>query len=60
MVINNNLRKEADDIVLQIWNEVEKKHSTQPEERRKVLNEDYGIIYYYRKNELDKLSTGEV
>jgi hypothetical protein len=60
MVINNNLRKEADDIVLQIWNEVEKKHSTQPEERRKVLNEDYGLIYYYRKNELDKLSTGEV
>jgi hypothetical protein len=59
MVINNNLRKEADDIVLQIWNEVEKKHSSHPEERRKGLNEDYGLIYYYRKNELDKLSTDE-
>jgi hypothetical protein len=60
MAINNNLRKEADEIILQIWNEVEKTHSSLHEERRKMLNEDYGLIYYYRKNELDKISTNEV
>lgn len=60
MVINNNLRKEADDIVLQIWNEVEKTHSAFPEERRKILNEDYGLIYYYRKHELEKVGNMEV
>lgn len=59
MVINNNLRKEADDIILQIWNEVEKTHYALPEERRKILNEDYGLIYYYRKNELTKATSGE-
>jgi hypothetical protein len=55
MAINNNLRKEADDIILQIWNEVEKTHSAHPEERRKKLNEDYGLVYYYRKNELENI-----
>ena len=31
----NKLRKEADEIILQIWNEVEKTHSTHPEDSRK-------------------------
>jgi hypothetical protein len=57
---NNNLRKEADDIILQIWNEVEKSHLVYPEVRRKIINEDYGLVYYYRKNELDKIGPAEV
>jgi hypothetical protein len=52
--INNNLRKEADDIILQLWNEIEKIHSELPEEKRKELNEEYGLVYFYRKNELKK------
>jgi hypothetical protein len=56
---NNNLRKEADDIILQIWNEVEKTHSTLPEEMRKVQSENYGLVYFYRKNELDKATAAE-
>ena len=56
---NNNLRKEADDIILQIWNEVEKSHSTLPEEMRKVQSENYGLVYFYRKNEMDKANAAE-
>jgi hypothetical protein len=56
---NNNLRKEADDIILQIWNEVEKTHSTLPEEMRKVQSENYGLVYFYRKNEMDKANAAE-
>ena len=31
----SNLRKEADDIILHIWNEVEKTHRTHPEDVKK-------------------------
>ncbi len=54
---NSSLRKEADEIILQIWNEVEKTHSTLPEDERKVKNEEYGLVYFYRKNELEKLKS---
>ncbi len=56
---NNILRKEADDIILQIWNEVEKNHSTLPEELRKLQSKDYGLVYFYRKNELKKAEAEE-
>ncbi|MFA5818616.1 MAG: hypothetical protein WC854_05000 [Bacteroidales bacterium] len=56
---NNNLRKEADDIILQLWNEVERTHSTLPEDKRKIRSEDYGLVYFYRKNELNKASAAE-
>lgn len=56
---NNALRKEADEIILQIWNEVEKSHSELPEETRKIKNEEYGLIYFYRKNEILKSNTLE-
>jgi hypothetical protein len=51
---NINLRKEADEIILQLWNEVEKSHNSLPEETKKKLSEEYGIVYFYRKGELDK------
>jgi len=57
---NNNLRKEADEIILQLWNEVEKTHYTLPEEIRKVKSEEYGLIYFFRKNELDRAVVAEV
>lgn len=56
---NTSLRKEADEIILQIWNEVEKTHSSLPEEERKVKNEDYGLVYFYRKNEMEKMKKSE-
>jgi hypothetical protein len=50
----NKLRKEADEIILQIWNEVEKTHSTLPEDSRKWKCEEYGLVYFYRKNEIER------
>jgi hypothetical protein len=51
---NDMLRKEADEIILQVWNEIEATNNKLPEERRKELNEEYGLVYFYRKNELNK------
>jgi len=51
---NNNLRKEVDEIILQLWNEVEKMHNNLPEEIKKSMNEEYGLVYFYRKSELHK------
>jgi len=43
-VKNNELRKEADDIIVQIWNEVENTHSTLPDDQRMAECEDYGLV----------------
>src|SRR5664280_1870093 len=56
---NNNLRKEADEIILQVWNEVENFHNALPEEIRKTLSEEYGLVYFYRKGELEKTNVAE-
>jgi hypothetical protein len=56
---NQSLRKEADEIILQLWNEVEKTHNELPEENRKAMCEDYGLVYFYRKGELDKIKSLE-
>ena len=55
----NDMRKEADDIILQIWNEVEAKHSSLPEDVSKKESEDYGLVYFYRKNELKTTASPE-
>jgi hypothetical protein len=52
---NNNLRKEADEIIHKLWNEIETTHNMFPEERKKILNENYGLVYFYRKNELKEV-----
>jgi hypothetical protein len=54
------LRKEADEIILQIWNEVEKKYHSNPEDSRKELCEEYGLVYFYRKSEIQKINVPEV
>ena len=50
----NDMRKEADSIILDIWNEVEAAYGSLPEDVRKKECEDYGLVYFYRKNELDR------
>jgi hypothetical protein len=57
---NNALRSEADEIILELWNEVEKSHSDLPEETKKISNEDYGLVYFYRKNETERSKTADV
>ena len=51
---NVELRKEADAIIVDIWNEVENTHSKLPEDQRMAACEDYGVVYFYRKNEMNK------
>ena len=53
---NSGLRKEADELILQIWNEIEDTYNRLPEEKRLTANENYGIVYFYRKNELNNVS----
>jgi hypothetical protein len=56
---NTKLRKEADEIILQLWNEVEHTHTFLPEEIRKTESEEYGLVYFLRKGELDKANDTE-
>lgn len=50
---NIELRKEADDIILAVWNEVESRYSNLEESEKRAVCEDYGLIYFFRKSELD-------
>jgi len=56
---NQSLRKEADEIILKLWNEVENTHNSLPEEIRKNLCEEYGLVYFYRRGERDKPHAAE-
>ncbi len=52
---NNVLRKEADEIILDVWNEIEATCTTLPEEVRMNQCEEYGVVYFYRKNEQNNI-----
>jgi len=51
---NNIVRKEVDKIISEIWNDVEKTHAAYLDDARKALNEEYGLVYFYRKQEFEK------
>ncbi len=46
------LREQADNIILDIWNEVEKYYSNMSSEEKREKAQKYGIIYVYRKNKV--------
>lgn len=50
------LRSEADNIILHIWNEVEESFNDLTEEEKRKKAQGYGVVYVYRKNELGKTS----
>jgi len=54
---NTGLRKEADELILKLWNEIEDSHSSLSEDVRKTLSEEYGLVYFYRKGELEKVNS---
>jgi hypothetical protein len=56
----NKLRQEADEIILHLWNEVEKTYHSVPEDTRKEMCEQYGLVYFYRKNEIIKMINSEI
>lgn len=48
----SSMRARADELILNIWNQVEKKfQNIVPNEKRLDLCRAYGVIYYYRKGE---------
>lgn len=47
-----SLRKEADEIIVKIWNEVEDTFNSEPEDIKREKAKDYGLVYVFRKNEL--------
>lgn len=49
------LRTKADDIILNIWNEVETTYKDLPDDLKREKSTDYGLVYVYRKNELKGL-----
>ncbi len=45
------LNKEADKLIVNIWDEVEKKYEALPTPEKLNSCREYGLIYYYRKGE---------
>ena len=45
------LRKKADEIILDIWNQVETYYKDENPYNKLIKCEKYGLIFYYRKNE---------
>jgi hypothetical protein len=56
---NSELRKEADQVILSVWNEVEAFFINEKEESRRKECEAYGLTYFFRKGELNKTITPE-
>jgi len=46
-----NLRNQADEIILNVWNEVEKYYANLPDDQMRERAAEYGVSYVYRKNE---------
>jgi len=49
-----DLRREADDIIVKIWNEIEASYSNLSEDEKRSSSEEYGLVYVFRKSELEK------
>lgn len=49
-------RPEADEIILNIWNEVEETFKDLPDDLRRERAIEYGLVYVYRKNEMAERS----
>ncbi len=47
-----DLRPDADEIIVRIWNEVEESFKDLPDDLRREKAAEYGLVYVYRKNEV--------
>ncbi|MBK8807589.1 MAG: hypothetical protein IPO21_13510 [Bacteroidales bacterium] len=52
----SSLRPEADDIILNIWNEVEEYFSQLQPEAMREKSKEYGLVYVFRRNEKNEES----
>lgn len=46
-----DVRKEVDQLILEVWNEVEQTFSKLPDEHRRTQASNYGVVYIWRKSE---------
>jgi hypothetical protein len=51
-----DLRIQADEIILNVWNEVEQYYVNLPDDMMREKAAEYGVSYVYRKNELKHLN----
>ena len=49
----NEKRSQVDAVIQQLWNEVESSFGDLPEEMRREKAADYGLVYVFRKNEIN-------
>ena len=52
----NDKRSQDDDVIQQIWIEVENTFHDLPEEMRREKASEYGLVYVFRKNELNNVN----
>ena len=50
------LRPQADEIILNVWNEVENSFKNLPEDLKREKAKNYGLVYVFRKNEIRKIN----
>ena len=50
------LRTQADEIILNVWNEVEKHYADLPDDIMREKSAEYGVSYVYRRNELQQIT----
>jgi hypothetical protein len=55
----SRLRENADDLIAKVWDEVEETYRELPDDLRREKTKEYGVVYVYRKNELQGLSLFE-
>jgi len=54
------MRRTADEIILHLWNEIENTYLGSPDDLRKESCEEYGLVYFYRKDEKNKIMVPEI
>ena len=47
----SELRREADELITSLWNEIEASFSSLTEEEKRASAEKYGLVYVFRKGE---------
>ena len=50
------LRKDADKLILDLWNETENYYKDLKEDEKREKAKEYGVVYVYRKSEIKKLN----
>ena len=52
----SEFRKTADDVISFLWDEIEVTYKNLPEDLRREKCIEYGVVYVYRKNEINSIS----